>query len=349
MPRIKRFIECLIPVTLCNLRCSYCYIVQEKRRTNSFPKFRYSVRTIARALSKERLGGCSYISICGAGETLIPKEIVDITRLILANGHYVNLTTNGTQTERFNQLMKIPKENRSRLHFAFSFHYIELLKNGLVDTFFKNIKKIQRAGCSFVLQMNMADEYIHYIDEIINICIKEVGAPPQLAVTRTSGSLPIKLFTKLSSEKYYKLGEKFKSPLFDFTFKNFQVKRNEYCYAGKWSGVLNLATGELRRCYSDSSFQNIFENISKPIRFKPMGKECVCSYCINSSHFMSLGVIPFLKTPTYAELRNRPEAGWYSKNMKKFLSGKLVKSNIDFEFLLNLLKQFRNSLKIKDD
>ena len=345
MPRIKRFIECLIPVTACNLHCSYCYIVQENRRDGKFPEFRYDVRTITTALSEKRLGGCSYISICGAGETLIPKEIVEITQSLLAEGHYVNLTTNGTQTERFNELIDISKEQSSRLHFAFSFHYLELKKNHLLKVFFENIKRVRKAGCSFVLQMNMSDEYIPYIDKIIKLCVREVGAPPQLAITRTSGSLPTKLFTKLSAEKYYKLGTKFKSPLFDFTFKNFQVKRNEYCYAGKWSGVLNLATGELRRCYSDSFPQNIFEDTSKPIEFKAMGKECMCSYCINSSHFMSLGVIPFLKTPSYADLRDRPEAEWYSPKMKKFLSGKLIKSNFNLSLLSDLLKQFSVYMK----
>ena len=31
MDKIKRFFECLIPVTICNLKCEYCYIIQEER------------------------------------------------------------------------------------------------------------------------------------------------------------------------------------------------------------------------------------------------------------------------------------------------------------------------------
>ena len=31
-----------------------------------------------------------------------------------------------------------------------------------------------------------------------------------------------------------------------FTFKNFMVKRTEYCYAGEWSGVLDMKTGILK-------------------------------------------------------------------------------------------------------
>lgn len=26
---IKRFVECLLPVTACNLKCSYCYVIQK--------------------------------------------------------------------------------------------------------------------------------------------------------------------------------------------------------------------------------------------------------------------------------------------------------------------------------
>ncbi|MFH1244019.1 MAG: radical SAM protein [bacterium] len=344
MVRIKRFIECLLPVTLCNLKCSYCYVLQERRRTNELPKFKYDVKTIAAALSKERLGGISYISICGAGETMIPVELVDIVRALLANGHYVNITTNGTQTTRFNELMEMPTEYRSRLHFAFSFHYLELIKRKQIDVFFNNIKKVRAAGCSFVVQLNMVDEYIPHLDKIRSICVREVGAPPQIAATRNELTTPFSLLTNLSKARYHELGKKFASPLYDFTLKNFMVKRKEYCYAGKWSGVLNLATGEMRRCYSDPLPQNIFADVTKPIKFEAMGKSCVCSYCVNSSHFLSLGVIPFKMTPSYAGLRNREIANWYTPKMRKFLSGKLIYANINLELLIDLLRQLKRNV-----
>ena len=34
---IKRFIECTVPVTVCNMKCSYCYVMQEGRRSNKMP------------------------------------------------------------------------------------------------------------------------------------------------------------------------------------------------------------------------------------------------------------------------------------------------------------------------
>lgn len=51
---------------------------------------------------------------------------------------------------------------------------------------------------------------------------------------------------------------------------------------------------------------------------------------MNSSHFMSLGVIPEVNTPTYAGLRNREDAEWYSDTMKEALSGKLTDTDDEY-------------------
>lgn len=64
MEKIKRFIECLVPVTVCNFKCEYCYIMQENRRNMKMPTFEYSPETIGKGLSKERLGRsmlCKYL------------------------------------------------------------------------------------------------------------------------------------------------------------------------------------------------------------------------------------------------------------------------------------------------
>ena len=61
--KIKRFIECFVPITACNLRCHYCYVIQENRRTEKIPQLKYSLEHIAKALSKERFGGICYFSI----------------------------------------------------------------------------------------------------------------------------------------------------------------------------------------------------------------------------------------------------------------------------------------------
>ena len=63
MEKIKRFFECLIPVTACNLKCSYCYVIQRNNRKNQMANLKYSPEQIGRALNKDRLGGICYFSI----------------------------------------------------------------------------------------------------------------------------------------------------------------------------------------------------------------------------------------------------------------------------------------------
>ena len=53
---MKKFFECYIPITMCNLKCEYCYVMQEKRRTEKKANFKYDVGTIQKALTVERLG-----------------------------------------------------------------------------------------------------------------------------------------------------------------------------------------------------------------------------------------------------------------------------------------------------
>lgn len=328
---MKRFLECLIPVTACNLKCSYCYIIQENRRTLKLPDFRYTPDHIGKALSKERLGGICYISICGAGETLIPKEIPELTYQILKQGHFVNITTNGTITQRHKEIIAAcPPEFLKRIHFAFSFHYLELIRTKNLEIFFENVKRVKNAGCSFIIQINLCDEYMPYWDDIKQIVKKNTGAYPQVALTRDESKRKYTILTNKTKEEYASIGREMNSPLFEFTLKNFMVKRCEFCYAGEWSGKLNLGTGILTSCYGNGISQNIFKDINKPVKFEAIGKNCIYDFCFNSSHFMSLGVIPSVNTPSYAELRDRKEAGWYSDEMREFLSQKLYDENDEY-------------------
>ena len=332
MDKVKRFIECLIPVTACNLKCSYCYVIQRHNRKGRMAELKYSPEQIGRALRQERWGGVCYFSICGSGETTLQKGLEDIVYQILLQGHYVNITTNGTVTGRIRAILDRAAPFTERLHFAFSFHYLELKQRNLVDTFFENIELVRNAGASFMVQFNLCDEYIPYLEEMKELCVRHTGAMPQIAATRKEGEglKKIELLTARSEEEYRRLGEEFDSPLFGFTMKNFNVKRKEFCYAGDWTAILDLSTGIMRRCYSSYLYQDIFKDPEEKIRFLAMGNCCGSPFCMNSSHFMSLGVIPSLETPSYAELRDRPEAGWYTSGMKRFLSSKLGESSEEY-------------------
>lgn len=335
MVQIKRFFECLLPISVCNLECDYCYVIQRERRNMKLAEMKYTPQQIGKALTKDRLGGICYFSICGAGETTAQPELADIVFELLKNGHYVNITTNGTLDKNIEKILIRCQGMNNRLHFSFSFHYLELKKRNLLEKFFDNVNKVRNAGASFMVQFNLYDEYIHCLEEIKELCVNYIGAAPQIAATRKeeNGLEKIELMTSYTTEEYYDLGKNFNSPLFDFTMKNFNIKRKEFCYAGDWALNLNLATGIMRRCYCSYVRQDIFKNPDKPIRFLAIGNLCGSPFCMNSSHFMSLGVIPSVNTPTYAELRNRKEAEWYSKEMEMFLSGKLCETNDEYSLI----------------
>ena len=332
--KLKGFIEVLIPITLCNLKCHYCYVIQRDNRTNDPGTVGHTPNEIRRALSKESLGGQFYISLCGAGETMLVKNLGEIVKNLLEEGHYVNVTTNGTITKAFDEFFRIiPEELLPHLNFSFSFHYLELLRLKQMDKFWDNISKVRTNGCSFVLQINLCDEYMPYWDEIRKLSIEKIGAPPQVAATRKEHNLEndVELYTSLSREDYEKKGDEFQSPLFKFTMKNFMVKRKEFCYAGKWSFVLNLQTGIMRPCYCSLSHINIYKQLGgvKNV-FQPVGRHCQSPFCMNSSHFIALGSVPECSdAPTYAELRNRITSNgeWYSSEFKQFVSQKLYENN----------------------
>jgi len=332
--KIKRFFECYIPVTVCNLKCEYCYVPQNHWKMGQMPTFKYTPEQIARGFSKERLGGECYFSLCGGGETLFPKEVPDIAAALLQGGHYVNITTNGTFSQGFDKLLaKIPSEMIGRFHIAFSFHYLELKRLHLLEVFVSNVLRMRKAGCSIVVQLNLYDGYLPVLDEIKGFSLKHFGAMPQVAATRKEG-VPISLLSHLSRDEYKKIGDQFCSPLFDFTMRNFMIPRKEFCYAGDWTFVADLGAGWIMPCYCSSGRVDIFANPDRPIKFEAIGHGCRGQYCQNSSHFMSLGCIPQLfPEVTYASLRNRPEACWYSEEMSYVLNRKLSEANEEYSLV----------------
>lgn len=347
---IKCFIECLLPITACNIKCHYCYVAQRNNRKMKAAKLHYSPNIMAKALSEKRLGGAAYISICGAGETLMQKELPELVDALLKEGHYLNITTNGTVSTAFRKIGEsIDPKMLKNINFSFSFHYLELKRKGFIQRFFDNIRYVKSLGCSFIVQVNLCDEYEDYFDEIKELCLAEIKSLPQLAVTRDEINLhkDIRLFTSKTKEEYIKMGSKYDSPLFEFTMRNFMVKRKEFCYAGEWTYVLDLSTGILKPCYASQIRQNIFSDIEKPIAMTAVGKHCKSPFCMNSSHFLSLGNIPTLDTPTYSELRNRKctdGTEWYNDTMKEVLSKKFNENNT----LIINKKIFRKQM-IKDN
>jgi pyruvate-formate lyase-activating enzyme len=128
MEKIKRFIECSVPISGCTLRCSYCYITHKKVYDQKLVKFPYSAEFFGKAMSRERLGGICLINFCAGGETLLPPEMPSYIKAALEQGHFVHVVTNGTVSKRFDEISDFPPEYFERLFFKFSFHYVELKK-----------------------------------------------------------------------------------------------------------------------------------------------------------------------------------------------------------------------------
>ena len=256
--KIKMFIDTYVPVTTCNLRCHYCYITQQRLFSEELPSFKYSSETVFKALSKERLGGVCHFNICGGGETLLPSQMTDYIRVILEQGHYVMVVTNGTISKRFDEIIRLPQELLSRLCFKFSYHYIELKKKGLMEQFFENIQKVREAGCSFSLELLPCDEAIPLIGEIMQLAKEKVGAVCHVTVARDDAS-PMRdkpILSQLSRADYEKTWDIFNSEMFSYKLSIFGNKRKEFCYAGVWSAYLNLGTGEIQQCYCNFSLQS---------------------------------------------------------------------------------------------
>ena len=95
MDKIKRFINVVIPITICNFRCHYCYLAQTNSFDKNIPKLQYDLEIIQKALNKDRLGGTSMMNLCAVGETLLAPYLFDLTNALLNNGHYITIVTNG--------------------------------------------------------------------------------------------------------------------------------------------------------------------------------------------------------------------------------------------------------------
>ena len=193
---------------------------------------------------------------------------------------------------------------------------------------------MREAGASFTLEATPSDELIPYIDEMKTMAVKEVGAICHVTVARDMHNRSIiPILTEKSPEDYYKIWSVFDSELFDFKFSAFSQKRKEFCYAGDWTSFLDMGSGILHQCYCSLYNQNIFDDVTKPIKFKAIGHYCQQPHCYNAHAFLTFGVIPELKTPTYATLRNRlcnNGSEWLYPKMKYFMTCRLKDQNLEY-------------------
>lgn len=333
MDKIKRIILLAVPMSICNFRCSYCYLTHRKEfYQNKQPQYQYSPEHVAKALSKERLGGIAYINICADGETLLTKDIDKYTYALLKEGHYIEFVTNLTITPVLKKMLAWDKELLKHLSFKCSFHYLQLKQKNLLKIFAENVHRIWEAGASANIEITPSDELIPYIDEVKTFSLGQFGALPQLSIARNDKTESIEYLTKLSIDDYDKIWSQFDSSFWRFKKTIFGQKRCEFCYAGDWALQLDLATGNAGECYRKRHYFNIFKDIHKPIPFKAIGR-CLEPHCYNGHMLLTLGCIPHFTNVGYGNIRNRiKEDGgeWLQPEVKSFFNSTLVESNEEY-------------------
>jgi hypothetical protein len=328
--KLKRIIMCAIPTSVCNFRCHYCYLSQ---RDASFQgeqaKFEFSAGHIAKAFSIERLGGVCYFNFCADGETLLTKQIDEYIYGIVEQGHYAEIVTNLTITHVLNRILDWPSEILKRVTFKCSFHYLELKKRNLLDTFAANVQRIWAVGCSASIEITPSDELIPYLDEVMDFSQRNFGAQPHITIARNDATQSIDYLTDHTMEEYDGAWSKFGSDFWKFKKTIFKAKRNEYCYAGRWSLLVDLSNGDAFQCYHSRYQQNIFKNVNTPISFIPIGK-CKEPHCYNGHMLLTLGCINDFTNVRYGDIKNRVKADgseWLQNELKYFLNTKLEESN----------------------
>ncbi len=346
MDKLKRMILLQIPTTICNLECQYCYLPKR----NDFHKgdpivYHYSPEHVAKALSKERLGGACFINLCAAGETLLAKDIDQYLYALLKEGHYCEFVSNMTVTKVLDRICQWDRDILSHLEFKCSFHYLQLKERGLLDVFADNVNKCWKAGASVTVEITPHDELIPYIEEIKEFSMEKFGALPHITIARDDSTEKIVKLTALPEEEYKKVWGQFDSDFWKFKMTIFGEKRKEFCYAGDWLLDVDLATGYCSQCYCTKFSQNVFENPDKPIAFYAYGKDCACPHCFNGHSMLTLGCIPNFTDVTYAQVRDRVRADgthWLQGAYAQFISQKLEDNNQPY----SSLKQATNDMRI---
>lgn len=354
--KLKRFIDVYLPITVCNLKCSYCYITQQNLFNIPPQRLKYSPTQIGLALSKERLGGVCCFNICGGGETMLSPDFIDVVRAILEQGHFVMVVTNGTISKKFEELLSVfPEEFLERLFFKFSFQYLELLRRGMLEKFFDNVLKIKNSPASFSLELGASDDFIEHLDDIKRISIEKVGALPHITLLRDDRIEGRPILTSLSMDEYKRVWGSFNSELFRLRLEHWGKKRWEFCYAGDWAGCISLEDGFLRQCNRGKALQNVFENPVEPINFCAIGNNCPEKHCYISHAWLTFGVIPELEEVPFIDMRNRTSidgSEWVKPRFKRFLSQKLKENNKPYslknKILVNKLSSTRKKIKVAE-
>lgn len=302
---MKKIFLFSIPMSICNFRCSYCYLAQRPEHFEGvMPEFKYTPEEFGRAMSMERVGGSAFGNFTATGETLLTKNLDKYIKAFVEQGHYAEIVTNLSITQKINEILEWDKELLKRVEFKCSFHYRELKNRGLLETYAQNVNNIWKAGASANIEITPSDEDIPLIDEIKEFSMKHFKALPHLTIARDDTTEGMGYLTKLPIDEYDKIWGQFDSEFWRFKKTIFGVKQTGYCYAGEWSCYVNLTTGVARQCYCGVELGDIFAHPEEAIPEKAIGL-CQAPHCFNGHMLLAAGLIPEQSKVCYGNIRNR--------------------------------------------
>ena len=320
----------------CTMRCHYCYVTLHQTFGHPIPKLEHSPEFIRQALSKQRLGGCCHLNFCADGETLLLPSLIDVVEQLLLEGHYISIVSNCTLNNRIDELRALPEHLRKHLFVKASYHYLELKRLNLLDSFFDNLQKLHNAGISLVVEITPNDELIPSIDEAVELCRIRMGAAPHFTIARDEHYDHLPILTSLPRDEYRRIWGKYGSVMFDYKESIFGRPIKRFCYAGEWFLCLDLLDGNISQCYGTPCIQNIYTNIEEPINFKPIGSHCPQTHCFNGHALLTQGVVPGEKSPTYAATRDRIMSNgehWLYPEVLSFFSQRLYDNNTQYSWI----------------
>lgn len=333
--RIHKFIELLIHgTTECNFHCEYCYVWRKEEFTSGKVTSEYTPGKIREALSMKKTGGPCHINACALGETLFSKDIVELCHELLEEGHYLSVITNGTVTRRIQKILQFPERLLERMFFKLSFHYGELKRRNLLETFWKNVDAIKYSPCSYSLEITPCDSLIQDIPAVKSEFIRHAGgAMPHITFTRDGNKEGLDLLSELSLKEYKETWGIFDSELFRLKCGLYKKKICQNCYAGNWSYRINAVNGNLQSCYRQELQGTIFDQDQRILPLLTVGQGCRLEYCFNNHAFLAWGDVPEVLCSDYFGVRDRIEqdsSHWVKEPYAAAMKQKLYDNNFQY-------------------
>ncbi len=323
---MQKYIGLTIPENICNLDCVYCYLsVNPNRRfENIGRKNPHLPLFIRRQLRRDVLGGSCLIGLTGSGETLLADKFSDVCTELLKEGHYLHIVTNGTPVDKIKEVIDQAGIYAKHIIFKLSFHYLQLVKKGLLNNFVESVKFIEQSEASLTIEIMPHDELIPYIPEVLKFSKENFGALPHLTIGRNEND-NMKLLTNQSFAEYYDTWKIFDSSMFNMRMKLYYTKGSN-CKAGPLSFFVDLYTGRIDRCVFYENIGNLYLDGIQNTRLDEVGDSCPLNSCYNCHIYAPLGILPMKDVPTYYTIRDRiKEDGthWIKEDMRRFLDIKL--------------------------